>query len=148
LKNSGKVGIAKVVIRKREHLAAVKPLGKALVLELMHFKDELADPKDLSLPKSVELGKKEVSMAETLIAGMTGKWDPSQYHDQYREALVKVIEEKVAAGGKELPAAKGGPAKPTKIIDLVAVLQASLNQAQTAKKNSRHAPPPKRRKAA
>lgn len=146
LKKSGKVGIAKVVIRKREHLAAVKPLEHALVLELMHFEDELADPNDLSLPKTADLGKKEVSMAETLIDGMTEKWDPRKYHDQYREALVKVIEEKVAAGGKELPKSKEAHAKPTKVIDLVSVLQASLNQAQAGKKPARH--PAKRRKAA
>jgi len=148
LKKSSKVGIAKVVIRKREHLAAVKPLGEALVLELMHFKDELAEPKDLGLPKSVEVGKKEVSMAETLIDGMSAKWNPNKYHDEYRKALVKVIKEKVAAGGKELPTAKEGAAKATKVIDLVAVLQASLNQAQAAKKAARHAPEQKRKKAA
>jgi len=150
LKNSGKVGIAKVVIRKREHLAAVKPRGDALVLELMHFADELADPTDLPVPKSSDLGKKEVSMAETLIDGMTEKWDPAQYHDQYREALAKLIEEKVAAGGKALPGSKEPPVKPTKVIDLVAVLQQSLNQAQAAKKSARsaQAATPKRRKAA
>ncbi len=149
LKNSGKVGIAKVVLRKREHLAAVKPMGQALVLELMHFEEELADPAELTLPKSADVGKKEVSMAETLIDGMTDKWDPRKYHDQYREALVKVIEEKVAAGGKELPAAREAAAKPTKVIDLVSVLQASLNQAQAAKKHPRAAAAaPKRRKAA
>ena len=149
LKKSGKVGIAKVIIRKREHLAALKPRGEALVLELMHFEDELADPKDLSLPTRVELGKKEASMAETLIEGMTGKWEPGKYHDQYREALVKVVEEKVAAGGKALPA-KAASAKPTKVIDLVAVLQESLNQAQAAKRKPHAAAHPahKRRRAA
>jgi len=134
LQNSGRVGIAKVVLRKREHLAAVKPLKDALVLELMHFADELSNPKDLDLPKHVEVGKKEISMAETLIDGMTAKWEPEKYHDQYREALVQVIEEKVAAGGKSLPAAKPAAAKPTKVIDLVSVLQESLKQAQAAKR--------------
>lgn len=141
LRESGKVGIAKVVLRKREHLAAVKPLGDALVLELMHFEEELADPSDLALPKKVEAGKKELSMATTLIEGMTAKWNPHEFQDQYREALLKVIDEKVAAGGKELPAEKPKHGKPSKVIDLVSVLQESLNQAQAAKKT-------KRRKAA
>jgi DNA end-binding protein Ku len=136
LQESKKVGIAKVIIRKREHLAAVKPLVHALVLELMHFEDELADPEKLSIPSDVEAGKKELAMAKTLIDGMTDKWDPEKYHDQYREALLKVIEEKVAAGGKSLPAQKTANAKPTKVIDLVSVLQESLNQAQAAKKHS------------
>jgi DNA end-binding protein Ku len=73
-------------------------------------------------------------MAEMLIDGMTAKWEPEKYHDQYREALTKVIEEKVAAGGKSAPMPKAGKAQPTKVIDLVSVLQASLNQAQAAKR--------------
>src|SRR5262249_41566227 len=69
LQESRKVGIAKVSIRTREHLAAVKPNGKALVLELMHFPDELADPKELTIPEKVEVGKKEMTMAGSLIEG-------------------------------------------------------------------------------
>src|SRR5258705_2362202 len=67
LKKSGKVGIAKVVIKTREHLAAVKPLENALVLELMHFADELADPDELKLPPAKDVGQKELTMAQTLI---------------------------------------------------------------------------------
>src|SRR4051794_39473597 len=99
LARSGKVGIAKVVIKTREHLAAVKPAGKALVLELMHFADELADATELKLPDA-EVGKKEMTMAESLIDQMSGKWEAENYRDEYREALVKLIEEKVATGGK------------------------------------------------
>lgn len=148
LKQSGKVGIAKVVLRKREHLAAVKALGDALVLELMHFEDELADPKELPIPKSAEPRKKELSMAETLIDGMTEKWDPKKFHDEYHEAMTKVIEEKVKAGGKEVPAEKPAHRKQAKVIDLVSVLQESLNQAQAAKKQSPAHAHQKRRKAA
>jgi DNA end-binding protein Ku len=74
LENSGQVGIAKVVIKTREHLAAVKPLGKALVLELMHFADELVDANELKLPSNGKIGQKELKMAESLIEGMSGKW--------------------------------------------------------------------------
>jgi DNA end-binding protein Ku len=149
LKESGKVGIAKVSIRTREHLAAVKPNGNALVLELMHFPDELADAKELPIPDKVQVGKKEMTMAGSLINGMSDKWEPEKYHDEYKQALLKLIEEKVAAGGKELPVEKGARPKPTKVIDLVSVLQQSLNQAGKkggAKKEKEHHT--KRRKAA
>lgn len=126
LEQSGKVGIAKVVIKTREHLAAVKPLGKALVLELMHFADELADPNELNLP-STETGKKELAMAEQLINTMSEKWEPEAFKDEYHEAMLKLIEEKVAAGGKEVSAPKAAGRKATNVVDLVAVLQESLN---------------------
>jgi DNA end-binding protein Ku len=150
LKESGKVGIAKVSIRTREHLAAVKPNGNTLVLELMHFPDELADTKELPVPDKVAVGKKEMTMAGSLIDGMSDKWDPTKYHDEYKQALLKLIEEKVAAGGKELPVEKGARPKPTKVIDLVSVLQQSLNQAKKGggKKEKEHAHHAKRRKAA
>jgi DNA end-binding protein Ku len=146
LKDSGKVGIAKVSIRTREHLAAVKPNGNTLVLELMHFPDELADTKELPVPDKVQVGKKEMTMAGSLIEGMTDKWAPEKYHDEYKQALLKLIEEKVAAGGKELPVEKGARPKPTKVIDLVSVLQQSLNQA--SKKGGKKEHHARRRKAA
>jgi DNA end-binding protein Ku len=128
LTKSGKVGIAKVVIKTREHLAAVKPLGKALVLELMHFPDELANPNELNLPASVP-GKKEMTMAEQLIDSMSGKWKPEEWKDEYREAMMKLIEEKVSAPGKEVRAPQTRR-KPSNIVDLAALLQESLD-AQT-----------------
>jgi len=127
LAKAKKVGIAKVVLRTREHLAAVKPVGKALVLELMHFADELADPAQLSLP-GIEPAKKEMDMALSLVDAMTEKWQPEKYHDEYAEALLKVIEEKIAAGGKELPPARRSAAPSTKVVDIVAMLQQSLQQ--------------------
>jgi len=102
LKDSGKVGIAKVVIKTREYLAGVKPEDGVLVLELMHFADELADPGKLHIPKKIEVGKREMNMATTLIDSMSSKWNPEKYKDDYREALLEVIEEKVEAGGKEI----------------------------------------------
>jgi DNA end-binding protein Ku len=141
LNKSGKVGVAKVVIKTREHLAAVKPMGDALVLELMHFPDELADVNELDVPHKIDLGKKEMDMAESLIETMSDKWEPEKYKDEYVEALTKVIEEKVEAGGKEAPAGKKAGPKPTKIIDLVAVLQESLKQTQQEKKKPHKAAP-------
>jgi len=134
LKESNKVGIAKVVIKTRQYLAGVKPEDGALVLELMHFADELADPGKLHVPKKTEVGKREMNMAKSLIDSMSSKWDPEKYKDEYREALMDVIEEKVEAGGKEIKEKPKKAPKPTKVIDLVSVLQKSLDQTGTKKK--------------
>jgi DNA end-binding protein Ku len=135
LEKTGKVGIAKVVIKTRQYLAGVKAENNVLVLELMHFAEELANADKLQVPKKIEPGKREVDMATALVNSMSSKWDPKKYRDDYRDALMEVIEEKVEAGGKELeekPKKKAPPS--TKVIDLVAVLQESLNQTKGAKK--------------
>ena len=134
LKDTNKVGIAKVVIKTRQYLAGVKPEDGALVLELMHFAGELADPEKLHLPKKMEVGKREMNMAKSLIESMTSKWEPEKYKDEYREALMEVIEEKVEAGGKEIEEKPRKAPKPTKVIDLVSVLQKSLEQTSAKRK--------------
>jgi DNA end-binding protein Ku len=149
LEDSKKVGIAKVVIKTRQYLAGVKPEDGALVLELMHFADELADTGKLHLPKKVEVGKREMNMARSLIDSMSSKWNPEKYRDDYREALMEVIEEKVEAGGKEIEAKPKKAPKPTKVIDLVSVLQKSLKQTSaktrsTAKSRAKHKQPAKK----
>ena len=136
LKDGKKVGIAKVVIKTRQYLAGVKPEDGALVLELMHFADELADTGKLHLPKKAEVGKRQMNMAKSLIDSMSAKWNPEKYHNDYREALMEVIEEKVEAGGKEIEEKPKKAPKPTKVIDLVSVLQKSLEQTGRAKKKS------------
>jgi len=134
LKDSKKVGVAKVVIKTREYLAGVKPEDGALVLELMHFADELADTSKLHISKKVEVGKREMTMAKSLIDSMSSKWNPEKYKDDYREALMEVIEEKVEAGGKEIEEKPRKAPKLTKVIDLVSVLQKSLEETGAKKK--------------
>jgi DNA end-binding protein Ku len=134
LKDSNKIGIAKVVIKTRQYLAGVKPEDGVLVLELMHFADELADPGKLHVPKKTEVGKREMNMAKSLIDSMSSKWNPEKYRDDYREALMEVIEEKVETGGKEIEEKPKKARKPTKVIDLVSVLQKSLEQTGGKKK--------------
>lgn len=136
LAKENKVGIAKVVIKTRQYLAGVKPLKNALVLELMHFAEELADAEKLKVPKKLEPGKREMDMAKALVDSMSSKWNPEKYHDDYREALLEVIEEKVEAGGKEIEEKPKKAPTPTKVIDLVAILQQSLAQSQGAGKKS------------
>src|SRR5437773_12272833 len=137
LQDSKKVGIAKVVIKTRQYLAGVKPEDSALVLELMHFADELADTEKLHVPKKVEVGKREMTMATALIDSMSSKWNPEKYHDDYREALMEVIEEKVEAGGKKNEEKPKKAPKPTKVIDLVSVLQKSLEETGVKKASAR-----------
>jgi DNA end-binding protein Ku len=133
LAESNKVGIAKVVIKTRQYLAGVKALKHALVLELMHFAEELADAEKLRVPKKLEVGKREKEMAKALVDSMTSKWDPEKYHDDYREALMEVIEEKVESGGKEIEEKPKPKRESTKVIDLVAVLQESLAKSRGVK---------------
>jgi DNA end-binding protein Ku len=137
LADNKKVGVAKVVIKTRQYLAGVKALKHALVLELMHFAAELADAEKLRVPKKLEVGRREKEMAKALVDSMTSKWDPAKYRDDYREALMEVIEEKVESGGKEIEEKPKAKKESTKVIDLVAVLQESLAKSQGAKKKKR-----------
>jgi DNA end-binding protein Ku len=134
LEKTGLAGIAKVVIRPpREHLAVVKPLDGVLVLETMHFADELRDSSELQ-PSKASVGQKELQMAETLVKAMTGRWEPGKYHDEYRESLLKIIEQKIRTGAKKLPPSKG-PREPAqeKIVDLAQLLKQSLQESAQKK---------------
>ena len=102
----------------------------------MHFADDLADPEKLHVPKKMEVGKREMSMAKSFIDTMSSKWNPEKYKDDYREALMEVIEEKVEAGGKEIEEKPRKAPKPTKVIDLVSVLQKSLEETGAKKKTT------------
>jgi DNA end-binding protein Ku len=150
LTKTNKAGIAKVVIRTRQHLAAVKANGEALVLEIMHFADELVDQSKLKINTGRAPGAREVQMATTLVEHMTVGWDPSRYNDEYASALLKLIEKKIESGGKDLPAAPKAPKQSGKVIDLVAVLQESLNKTGAAPRSGRKKTPKKshRKKAA
>jgi DNA end-binding protein Ku len=136
LVESGLAGVAKVVIRPpREHLAILKPQEDILILETMHFADELRDPAELK-PPSASVGEKEMKMASTLVESMSGKWEPQKYHDEYREGLMKVIEEKVKSGSKSLqPTKSKGKPSAGKVIDLVSLLQESLSAKGGSGKN-------------
>jgi DNA end-binding protein Ku len=126
---SGKIGIAKVVIKTRQHLAALKAQQNCLMLELMHFPEELLSTAQIKSPGAKVASKAEMSMATKLIESMTTNWKSEMYHDDYHEALEKLIEEKVAHGSKELPTPKRTK-KATTAIDLVSVLQRSIQQTQ------------------
>ena len=130
LSASGKVGIAKVVIKERQHLAAIKSQQSSLMLELMRFPDELVDMSEFPKPQLKNPSKAEMKMAAELIQNLTAKWQPQNYHDDYREALEKLIEEKIEHGGESLPAPKKSK-KPAQAVDLVSVLQQSIQQTRS-----------------
>jgi DNA end-binding protein Ku len=136
LSKSDKVGIAKVVIRTRQHLAAVKTKGDALMLELMHFADEIIGSSSMNIPTSKSGGRREREMAAMLVDQMTTKWDPNRYSDDYSSALMKLIKQKVKSGGRELPS-KPKRKQADNVIDLAAELQKSLDAAGQGKKSSR-----------
>jgi DNA end-binding protein Ku len=125
LAKSGKVGIARVVIRSREHLAALKPHGDALVLEIMHFADELVDVTDLNIPDREDApAANEMKVAQMLIGTMTAPFDPAEFHDKYREDVMAMIEAR-AKGKPAKRVTKKAPA-PTNVVNLMDVLQRSL----------------------
>ena len=130
LSGTGKIGIAKVVIANREYLAAVKPDGLFLVLELMHFASEVLKPEELNRPKT-ELNDKELKMANALIESMSSDWQPEKYRDEYRDAVMEMIETK--AKNKQLPVAPAAAPRSTNVVDLVKVLQESINRSQSGR---------------
>jgi DNA end-binding protein Ku len=143
LKRTGKIAVATFVMRGRQHLAAVYPHGKALVLETLRFAEEIRAPDELDLPpvaeKAAGLSPKELAMAERLVEEMTDKWNPEEYRDTYRHDLMKRIEEKIK--NKEthvLTAAEKTrePRQSAQVIDLMDVLRKSLEKGGGSKSES------------
>ena len=132
MKDSNRVGIARVVMRTKQYLVAVRPVGEALVMTTMNFNDEVVPQEELDgLPgESASASERELRMAEQLIESLTTDFDPEQYHDTYRERVLDLIEQK--ADGKEI-VAPPAPDKPAPVIDLMAALEASLQAAKSGK---------------
>jgi DNA end-binding protein Ku len=128
LANSNRVAIARVVIRTKEYIAAVKPIDHALVLELMHWADEIVETSTLDLPEREKLPEKEMKMAEMLIDTMSvDNFEPEKFKNTYHDELLAMIEARAA--GKELPKAKKAPAR-AKVVNLMDVLEQSLAESK------------------
>lgn len=142
LRRTGKAGLGKIVLRTRQHLAAVVAHEKLLLLVLLRFADELRDESDLELPPQTSSGfsPKELSMAEKLVEGMASKFEPKKYEDEYHKDLMKLIQRKVKAGEvnvvSDTPAPKPERPKQAKVIDLAALLAESV--ASGGKRKSPH----------
>lgn len=152
LQRSEKVGIAKVVIRTREYLAAVDPKEDALVLVLLRFAHELKKIEDFSLPderpSEYKISEKELKLAEQLIDSMTDKWKPEQYRDEYRHALLEWIETKAEKGDMAaVEHTEKRRSESTNVIDLAELLAKSMREGKSGKatKSARTAKPARRR---
>jgi DNA end-binding protein Ku len=138
---SGKAGIAKVVIRGRQYLSALIPQGKALVLELLRFHQELIDLSEYDLPSSnireYGVAKKEIELASKLIEGMTAKWNASRFHDEYRDALMKLVERKIKSGQTEaIEDVEAEEPAVTQTINFMDVLKQSVEHAEKGRTKS------------
>jgi DNA end-binding protein Ku len=132
--DSGRVALARVVIRSREHIAAVKPNGEALVLELMHFADELVDQGGFDFPALNEkVADAEKKVAKMLIDTMSAdKFEPENFHDKYKEDVLAMIEARANGEDVEKPAVHKPAA--TNVVNLMDVLQRSLEQSKQRRK--------------
>jgi DNA end-binding protein Ku len=122
-----KVAIARFVLRNKEHLAAIRPMGDALTMATMRFHDEVVSPGDLEevLPEKQEkIEKRELDMAKQLIDSLSTDFEPDRYEDEYRDKLLALIERK--AQGEDIVSAPAEEPKPTKAPDLMAALEESL----------------------
>ncbi len=137
LRRAGYVGIATVVIRTRQHLAALIPRDDMLLLELLRFAHELRDPGEVDAPAESleELGvsSKEIDVAEQLVEAMVVRWDPARYHDKYRDDLLSLIRRKSEKGEVEAAAEPVEPQAGGEVIDIMSLLKASVERARKAK---------------
>ena len=140
LEETGKVGIGTFALRQKQHLAAVKPMGNALVLELMRFEEELVEPSELNFPTASEarVRPQERTMAMQLIENLAEEFDPSKYKDEYQDKLKAII--KAKAKGKPLPVEDEDDREDTKVVDLVARLQESLAASKSPKGRAKKTP--------
>jgi DNA end-binding protein Ku len=138
MSEDAKVGLAKVSFRDKEHLAALRFVDDVFVLETMFWPDEIRGAEFDTLDKDSRVRSQEVEMARTLIENLTQPWNPEEFKDQYREALLEIVEKKIA--GEEIEAAPEAP--PSKVVDLMEALKASV---EAAKKKE---PAPSRKKKA
>lgn len=139
LKNTKKVGIAKVMIHTREYLAALIVHENALILNLLRFHQELREPSEFDLPsdniKTYKINSKEIDIAKQLLNSMTTQWEPEDYHDEFREALQELIEEKLHHEKPRKKHKKAPAAPKSNVINFVDLLRKSLKEKKNQKKS-------------
>jgi DNA end-binding protein Ku len=140
LNRSGKVGIAKVSFRDKEHLAALRFRDEAFVLETMYWPDEIREADFGGVDVSAKIRPNELEMAQTLIENLTADWDPTEFKDEYREAMLRIVEAKI--NGEEIEIVEAEPT--AKVVDLMEALKASV---AAAKKEPKAEPEPKKKAA-
>jgi DNA end-binding protein Ku len=125
MRETGTVGILHFVFSKRQHLAALRPMGDALVMEMMHYDSELVDTEEFRFPGKAEVRPQEMKMAEQLIESLTEEWKPDKYQDQYAATLEEIIQEKAKTGKITVPQFDKAPAG-TQVTSLMEALERSL----------------------
>ncbi len=140
LRTAGKIGIANVVIRVKQHLCALVCVGDVIVMNTLRYSDEIRATDELKIPsssaKSAAISDKELKMAMALVEGMSEEWKPEQYRDTYREDVLALVEKKVKAKETKtitMPGKEKAPASSGNVIDLVALLQQRLGKKPGAK---------------
>jgi len=147
MKRTKRIALARFVMRDRQYLAAIRPSEGALVLHTMRYADEIVPVSDLGeLPGSSDLPKKELEVAESLIEALEGDFDPSQYHDEVRERLEKLIEAKSA--GQEIVIAASDEREGPPVLDLMDALKKSLDKAKKPGKGGAEKPARAKKKTA
>lgn len=137
IRERGMVGIGKLTLRERQHLAGIRVVGDALVLELMRFAAELVDVDGFSFPPADLVRPQELTMARQLVENLAESFDPSKYHDEYQERLQAMIDAKLK--GKRITVAEEAEPEGTKVVDLMARLQESLAMGKGASRGGRGA---------
>ena len=135
MRRTGKYGMAKILLRSRQYIAAVYPEGDVLVVNLLRYAHELRDQAMLDLPrrgmKGMDLSEGEIKMAERLVESMAGEWDPKKYHDTYREDLLQMIHRRIETGQTaETTEPAPRPSRPAKVVNIMELLKRSLEQAE------------------
>ena len=148
LVKTGKIGLAKVVISTKQHLAALVPSGKALVLNLLRWGDEVKSLEGLDLPaegvKGAKVSAAEMKMAEQLVKNMSGTWEPEDFKDEFKHEVMKLVDKKVKAGDTEtvIQPEEEAPSEGAEVIDLTELLARSLKGGRASKaKGARAAKP-------
>lgn len=134
LEAEGQVGVAKVALREKEHLATVRLKDDVFVLETMHWPDEIRAPEFEELTKKVKIQDSEVKMARQLIQQLASEFNPEEFADEYRAKLEELVQAKVE--GAEVTVAAEPEAEPTKVVDLMEALKASVEEAKKRKAGS------------
>ena len=127
IRESGRIGIAKFILRETQHLAAVEVIEQSLVLTVMRFADELVDVTQFDLPGDGGVRKAERDMAKALVNSLAAEWNPSKYTDEYRDNLMRVIQAKMK--GKTAHLEPSAEPREAKVVDLMERLRQSLGQA-------------------
>jgi DNA end-binding protein Ku len=148
IRDTGLVGIATIVLREAQHLAALEVVGDAMVLTMMRYAEELVDVSEYAFPAAKDVRKPELEMARTLVKNLAGKWDPSQYTDEYRENLMRIVKAKMK--GREPKLVEAAEPQGAEVVDLMERLRQSLQGAGTRKpaRRSKAKARGKKRKAA